>query len=152
MRLNPRSAGGLRGSSRGAEMVPGSRSRHVFSAILSPLRCVGVRPHGAVSVNPSYPGVIGKTRPSRIVAEKMDVDNLLGAATDFFREHTLWAVLVLTAIGTFVYWKPKDSFRVVLAAMTLGAIIYVLSFLVDLTSRGIDGSRQFTTTPKVEVE
>lgn len=82
----------------------------------------------------------------------MDLENLLDAAVAFGRDHTLWAVLILLAIGLLVYWKPKDSIKVVLATMTLGAIIYVLSFLVDLTSRGIDDSRKFTNTPKVEVE
>ena len=82
----------------------------------------------------------------------MDINDLLDAGAGAFRDHTLWAVLILAAIGGVVYWKPKDSFRVVLAVMTLAAIIYVLSFLVDLTSRGIDESKRFTNTPKIEVE
>lgn len=82
----------------------------------------------------------------------MDVDSLLDAGAVFFRDHTLWALLILVAVGGLIYWKPKGTFRLVLAAMTLGAIIYVLSFLVDLTSRGIDDSMKFTNTPKMNVE
>lgn len=80
------------------------------------------------------------------------MNELLETVATFGSEHTLWAVLILAAVGIFVYWKPKDSIKVVLATMTLGAIIYVLSFLVDLTSRGIDDSKKFTNTPNVEAE
>lgn len=82
----------------------------------------------------------------------MDINSLLDAGAGFFRDHTLWALLVSLGIGALIYWKPKDMFKLMLAGLTLGAIIYVLSFLVDLTSRGINDSRKFTNTPKIEVE
>ena len=82
----------------------------------------------------------------------MDIDNLVESGVSFFRDHTLWAVLIALVIGALIYWKPKGVFRVVSAGLVVGAIIYVLSFLVDLTSRGIDEAEKFTTTPDVKVD
>lgn len=82
----------------------------------------------------------------------MDIGSLVDSATTFVRDHTLWSLLISVAIGALIYWKPLGAIKVSLAVLTLGAIIYVLSFVVDLTSRGIDGSKRFTETPRVEVE
>lgn len=70
----------------------------------------------------------------------------------FFRDHTLWAILIVLVIGALLYWKPKDMFKLAMAGAVVGAIIYVLSFLVDLTSRGIDETDKFTSTPDVKVD
>ncbi len=43
-------------------------------------------------------------------------------------------------------------FKLASAGLVVGAIIYVLSFLVDLTSRGIDEAEKFTTTPNVKID
>jgi hypothetical protein len=43
-------------------------------------------------------------------------------------------------------------FKLASASLAVGAIIYVLSFLVDLTSRGIDEAEKFTTTPDIKVD
>jgi hypothetical protein len=82
----------------------------------------------------------------------MDISSLLDSAVGFSRGHTLWATLFLIAAGAIIYWKPKDMFRLALAGLTLGAVIFVLSSLLDLASTGIDESRKFTNTPDVKVE
>ncbi len=82
----------------------------------------------------------------------MDVDYLVESGVSFSRDHTLWAVLIALVIGALIYWKPKGIFKLASAGLVVGAIIYVLSFLVDLTSRGIDESEKFTTTPDVKVD
>ena len=38
------------------------------------------------------------------------------------------------------------------AVLTLGAIIYVSSLLIDVTSEGIDRANAFTSTPRIEVD
>jgi amino acid permease len=86
------------------------------------------------------------------MAEKMDIDYLVESGAVFFRDHTLWAVLIALVIGALIYWKPKDMFKLASAGLVVGAIIYVLSFLVDLTSRGIDEAEKFTITPDVKVD
>lgn len=82
----------------------------------------------------------------------MDISALVDGGMAFLREHTLWAILAMVGIGAVVYWKRKIVFKLALAGLAVGAIIYVLSFLLDLTSRGIDDTKKFTTTPDVKVE
>ncbi len=82
----------------------------------------------------------------------MDIDYLIEGAASFSRDHSLWAVLIALVIGALIYWKPKGMFRLASAGLVVVAIVYVLSFLVDLTSRGIDGAEKFTTTPDINVD
>ena len=82
----------------------------------------------------------------------MDIGNLIDSGVNFFREQTLWAVLVALLIAGLIYWKPKGMFKLAMAALALAAIIYVFTFLVDLTSQGISGTKKFTDTPEQKVE
>ena len=86
------------------------------------------------------------------MAEKMDIQTLVDNGISFSRDHTLWAVLTVLVIGALIYWKPKDMFKLSAAVVVVGTIIYVLSFLVDLTSRGIDETEKFTNRPEVKVD
>ena len=82
----------------------------------------------------------------------MDIQDLIESGMSFFREHTLWAALAVLVIGALFYWRPKGMFRLVAAGLVLGAIIYVISFLVDLTSRGIDETQKLTDSPKIKTD
>jgi amino acid permease len=82
----------------------------------------------------------------------MDVGDLVASGVGFARDHTLWAVLIALGLGAVIYWKPKDMFKLAGACLVVGAIIYVLSFLVDLTSEGIDKAQKFTDTPDIKVD
>lgn len=82
----------------------------------------------------------------------MDIDYLVESGVSFFRDHTLWAVLTALVLGALIYRKPKGMFKLASAGLVVGAIIYVLSFLVDLTSQGIDEAEKFTTAPDVKVD
>ena len=89
---------------------------------------------------------------SKGVVVIVDISNLVDSGMSFFRDQTLWAVLIAVLIGGFIYWKPKAVFKLAMAALVLGAIIYVVMFLVDLTSQGISGTKKFTTTPSDETK
>jgi len=82
----------------------------------------------------------------------MDFSNLIDSGVNFFREQTLWAVVIALLIGGLIYWKPKGMFKLAMAALALGAIIYVFTFLVDLTSQGIKETNKFTNTPDHKVD
>ena len=80
------------------------------------------------------------------------MDNLVEDGIRLFHDHTLWAILTVLVIGVLIYWKPKDMFKLTAAGAVVGAIIFVLSFLVDLTSRGMDESRKFTSSSEIKVD
>lgn len=82
----------------------------------------------------------------------MDIDGLVASTVSFFSNYTLWAVMVVLAIVALVYWKPKEMFKLAMAGLVLGVLIYVLAFLIDLTSQGIDTTRKFTNTPRIQAE
>ena len=89
---------------------------------------------------------------SKGVVVIVDISNLVDSGMSFFRDQTLWAVLIVVLIGGFIYWKPKAVFKLAMAALVLGAIIYVVMFLVNLTSQGISDTKKFTTTPSDETK
>jgi ABC-type uncharacterized transport system permease subunit len=82
----------------------------------------------------------------------MDIQILIESGISFFRDHTLWAVLAVLVIGALIYWKPRDMFKLLAAGLVIGAIIYFLSFLVDLTSRGIDETQKLRGSPKIKIQ
>ena len=82
----------------------------------------------------------------------MDIQDLIESGMSFFREHTLWGALAVLVIGALFYWRPKGMFRLVAAGLVLGGIIYFLSFLVDLPSRGIDETQKLTDSPKIKTD
>ncbi len=60
-----------------------------------------------------------------------------------------WSTLaMLTVIGGFAYFKPKDTVKLVAVFLVIGAIAYVTSFFVGLTSTGVEQQRQLTSSPK----
>lgn len=82
----------------------------------------------------------------------MDFNSLVDAGISFYRDHPLWTLLAVAVAAALVYWNPKGMLKLALAGLTLAAIIYVISFLFDLTSRGVDETKKFTTTPDVKVD
>lgn len=60
-----------------------------------------------------------------------------------------WSTIAfLVAVGAFAYWKPKDTVKLMGVFVVIGAIAYVISFVVDLASTGVEQQRQFTSDPK----
>lgn len=68
-----------------------------------------------------------------VKARAVEPDSLVG----FFHSHTLLAVGILVALGVFAYLKPKAMFKLMAVVLVIGAIGYVTSFLLDLTSTGV---------------
>ena len=66
----------------------------------------------------------------------------------YFLNRPWSTIAMLTALGVFAYWRPKDAVKLMAVFLVIGAIAYVISFIVDLTSTGIEQQRQFTSSPK----
>jgi xanthine/uracil permease len=73
----------------------------------------------------------------------MSLDNML----ELFQKHQILAIALVVVFGILVYKKPKPMFQLMGAVLIIGAIGYVVSILVDLTSPGIDHTTAFTSNP-----
>lgn len=81
----------------------------------------------------------------------MDPGTLIDSWLDFFSSHTIFAIAIIVALGILLYLKPKVMFNLVIVGLAIGAIVYVISFVVDLTSIGIDEKKKFIGNPKTLV-
>ena len=73
----------------------------------------------------------------------MSLDNLI----ELFRNHPVLAIAIIAIFAVLVYVKPKPMFQLVGVVLLIGAIGYVVSFLVDLTSTGIEHTSSFVGNP-----
>lgn len=70
----------------------------------------------------------------------------------YLLDHPWSTIAMLAAVGVFAYWKPKDTVKLMALFLAIGAIAYVISFMVDLASTGIEQQRQFSSSPKARPE
>lgn len=73
----------------------------------------------------------------------MSLDNML----ELFQKHQILAIALVVVFGILVYKKPKPMFQLMGAVLIIGAIGYVVSILVDLTSTGIDHTTALMGNP-----
>lgn len=66
---------------------------------------------------------------------------------DLIQSHPVLAIVVVAVFGIFAYLKPKPVFKLMALALVIGAVGYIVSFLVDLTSTGIDETKNFMGRP-----
>ncbi len=64
--------------------------------------------------------------------------------------HSTLALAVVGGVAVFAYFRPKDMFKVAGALVIIAAIAYVLSFLVNLTSTGVDETAKFVDRPSIK--
>ena len=71
----------------------------------------------------------------------------LNSLIEFFRNHHILAIAIMVVLAILVYLKPKPMFQLMGVVLLMGAIGYVISFLVDLTSTGMDHTTSFMANP-----
>ena len=80
----------------------------------------------------------------------MNAPALMEGVTHFAQSHAALTIGIVAVVGVLTYLKPKEMFKLLLAALVLGAIVYVVMLLIDLTSTGIEESTKFLGKPKVK--
>ena len=61
--------------------------------------------------------------------------------------------IAFLAVGTLAaYFKFKIVLKVIIACMILAAIAFVVLFLVNLTSKGMDNSEKFLDNPSQTID
>lgn len=71
---------------------------------------------------------------------------------DFISAHPYITGGILAVVGLLSYFKIKLVIKAVGAVLILGAIAYVLMFLFNLTSTGIEHREKFLSDPGQTIE
>ena len=79
----------------------------------------------------------------------MDIGRSIESATKYFQGHPLMGAAAVVVLIVLVYLKPKAAFKLAVAAMILVAVLYVGSFLIDLTNTGIHEQDKFLSDPHI---
>ena len=77
----------------------------------------------------------------------MQFENLVRSGLDYFSAHPYVTIVVLVVVAVLAYFRFKTVLKVILACLMLAAIAYVVLFLVNLTSTGMDNTEKFLDNP-----
>jgi MFS superfamily sulfate permease-like transporter len=75
--------------------------------------------------------------------------NMTDGLMDFIHGNELLAIAVVIGLAVIAYFKPKLMFKLVGGVGIIIVIVYVISFVVDLTSRGVQETTKFTDRPSI---
>ncbi len=74
----------------------------------------------------------------------MDIETLIAAGIAFYQNHTIPAVAILVVIAVIAFKKPKEIFKLLLVGLAIGVIFYLISFMSDSMSTGIEQKNVLT--------
>ena len=82
----------------------------------------------------------------------MQFENLVQSGLDYFSAHPYVTVAFLVVVAVSAYFKFKIVLKVFFACLILAAIAYVVLFLVNLTSTGMDHTEKFLDNPSQTID
>lgn len=82
----------------------------------------------------------------------MGFEALMEGGLDLISDHVYIAGAILAAVAVLAYFKIKLVLKSVLACLVIGAIAYVVLFIVDLTSMGIEGREKLLDQPNEAID
>ena len=82
----------------------------------------------------------------------MQFENLVRSGLDYFSAHSYITIAFLVVVAVLAYFKFKIVLKVILACLMLAAIAYVVLFLINLTSTGIDNTEKFLDNPSQTID
>jgi len=68
----------------------------------------------------------------------MNIETLIAAGIAFFRNYPIPAAAIVVVIAVIAFIKPKEIFKLLLVGLAIGVILYLVSFMADSTSIGIE--------------
>ncbi|HYA39447.1 MAG TPA: hypothetical protein VEI74_14360 [Candidatus Methylomirabilis sp.] len=80
----------------------------------------------------------------------MDFGKTVDSTMKYFQGHPLMGAGAVLALIVLIYLKPKAVFKLAAAAMILVAVLYVGSFLIDLTNTGIHEQDKSLSDPHLK--
>jgi hypothetical protein len=82
----------------------------------------------------------------------MEFENLVRGGLDYFSAHPYVAIAILAVVAVAAYFKFKLVIKMIMACLILAAIAYVLIFLINLTSTGIDNTGKLRDSPSEAID
>ena len=82
----------------------------------------------------------------------MRFEALMQGGFDLISDHTYIAGAILAAVAVLAYFKIKLVLKAILACLVIGAIAYVVLFVVDLTSTGIESREKLLDQPNQAID
>ena len=82
----------------------------------------------------------------------MKSGNFTDGLMDFIHGHEFLAIALVVGLAVIGYRKPKLMVKFAGGVAIIIAVVYVLSFLANLTSTGISETTKFTDRPRVKIK
>lgn len=82
----------------------------------------------------------------------MNFESLITAGSAFFQNHTIPAVAILAVIVVIAFIKPKEIFKLLLVGLAIGIIFYLIAFMNDSMSTGIEQKGTLTHKSRENIE
>lgn len=82
----------------------------------------------------------------------MRFEALMQAGLDLIADHTYISGAILAAAAVLAYFKIRLVLKAILACLVIGAIAYVVLFIVDLTSTGMESREKFLDQPNQAID
>ena len=82
----------------------------------------------------------------------MGLEALMQGGFDLISDHIYIAGAILAAVAVLAYFKIKLVLKAILACLVIGAIAYVVLFIVDTTSTGIENREKLLDQPNEAID
>lgn len=82
----------------------------------------------------------------------MEFDALVQGGLDLISGHAYIAGAILAAVAVFAWFKFKLFLKMIVASLVLVAIVYVVLFIVELTSTGIESTEKLLGEPNQAID
>jgi hypothetical protein len=82
----------------------------------------------------------------------MKQGGMIDGLVDFIYGHELLVIAVVVGLAVIAYRKPKLMAKFAGGVAIIVAVVYVLSFLANLTSTGVSETTKLTDRPHVKVK
>ena len=82
----------------------------------------------------------------------MGLDNLMQGVLEFISTHPYATGGILAVVGVLTYFKFKLVLKAVSACLILGAIAYVVLFIFNLASTGVENTEKFLGNPNQAID
>jgi hypothetical protein len=82
----------------------------------------------------------------------MGFEALMQGGLDLIADHTYITGAILAAVAVLAYFKIKLVLKMIFACLALGAIAYIVLFIVDLTSTGIESTEKLLEQPNEAID